>query len=50
MDQIADYLGIPKSRIYDNWRAWGLPFIRIGQQLRCDPADFGKWIEKQKAA
>ncbi|MFJ2033905.1 helix-turn-helix domain-containing protein [Streptosporangium sp. NPDC087985] len=50
VQDVADCLGIPKSRIYDNWKMWGLPFFRVGQQLRCDPADFRKWIEKQKAA
>lgn len=50
IQQVADYLGIPKSRVYDNWKAWEIPFFKVGQQLRCDPADFKNWVEKQKAA
>ncbi|GAA0835614.1 helix-turn-helix domain-containing protein [Streptosporangium amethystogenes subsp. fukuiense] len=50
VDQVADYLGVPKSRVYDRWREWGIPFVRIGQQLRCDPRALQDWISGQKAA
>lgn len=47
---VAEYLDIPKSRVYDNWRAWGLPFFKIGQQLRMRPNDFETWISRKAAA
>ncbi|GGP84508.1 helix-turn-helix domain-containing protein [Streptosporangium pseudovulgare] len=50
MDEVADYLGVPKSRVYDNWRSWGLPFLRIGQQLRCEPRALYEWVTEQRAA
>lgn len=46
---VADYLGMPKDRIYDNWKTWGIPFFRIGQQLRLRPIDLEKWIGEQAA-
>lgn len=48
--EVAAYLGVPPSRIYDRWRAWGLPGIKIGQSLRFRLAEIDDWLEQQKAA
>ena len=46
---VADVLGVPTSRVYDCWRTWELPMYRIGQQLRCDPAELAEWIKRHRA-
>lgn len=45
---VADYLSVPASRVYDCWRTWGLPAIRVGTQLRFRQADIDRWIEAQR--
>jgi hypothetical protein len=47
--QVGDHLGRPVSWVYDNWRAQGIPFVKIGQALRCRPADLERWIDSQAA-
>jgi excisionase family DNA binding protein len=47
--EVADVLGVPTSRVYDCWRDWELPMFRVGQQLRCDPAELAKWINDHRA-
>lgn len=49
VQEVAELLGVPPSRIYDRWRDWGLPMYRVGQQLRCDPDEFKEWIEERRA-
>jgi excisionase family DNA binding protein len=50
IDEVAAFLGIPKSTLY----AWshsgvdGPPVIRVGRRLRYDPADVREWIEDRK--
>jgi excisionase family DNA binding protein len=46
---VASVLGVPTSRVYDRWREWGLPMYRVGQQLRCDPAELEEWIKNHRA-
>ncbi|WP_367132500.1 MULTISPECIES: helix-turn-helix domain-containing protein [Streptomyces] len=46
---VAEYLGKPLSWVYNEWRAVGIPFRRIGNQLRCRRADLEKWIDEQAA-
>lgn len=49
VNQVAEMLNVPASRIYDRWREWGLPMYRVGQQLRCDPAELEAWIKAHRA-
>jgi excisionase family DNA binding protein len=46
---VATVLGVPTSRVYDRWREWDLPMYRVGQQLRCDPAELEEWIKSHRA-
>ncbi|RLV09052.1 helix-turn-helix domain-containing protein [Streptomyces griseocarneus] len=50
VDEVADYLGVPKSWVYGNWRSREIPFKKVGQGLRCRPGDLEKWFEAQEAA
>jgi excisionase family DNA binding protein len=47
--EVAAVLGVPTSRVYDCWRRWELPLYRVGQQLRCDPAELEEWIKSHRA-
>lgn len=46
---VAELLGKPLSWVYNEWRSAGIPFKRIGNQLRCRPTDLDQWIDQQKA-
>lgn len=43
--EVADYLQKPKSWVYENWSVVGIPFKRVGNQLRCRPADLENWLD-----
>lgn len=47
---VATYLGVKKSWVYDNWRREGIPFLKIGGQLRARRADLDKWLNGKWAA
>jgi excisionase family DNA binding protein len=49
VSEVAAVLGVPTSRVYDRWREWELPMFRVGQQLRCDPAELRAWLEDHRA-
>ncbi|RBM19234.1 excisionase [Prauserella sp. PE36] len=51
IDDLADYLGIPKNTLYQ-WRSkgYGPTGRRIGKHVRYRPADVDAWIEQQGAA
>ncbi|APU40563.1 helix-turn-helix domain-containing protein [Streptomyces sp. TN58] len=46
--EVAEFLSKPRSWVYDNWRGEQIPFRRVGQSLRCRPADLEKWLDQQK--
>ncbi|MEU9126615.1 helix-turn-helix domain-containing protein [Kitasatospora sp. NPDC048540] len=46
---VAEYLQKPESWVYGNWRRREIPFKKIGNQLRCRPADLERWIDRQAA-
>ncbi|GAB2704177.1 hypothetical protein GCM10010442_23250 [Kitasatospora kifunensis] len=48
VQQVANYLNKPRSWVYENWRPEGIPFKKIGQSLRCRPADLERWIDRQE--
>ncbi|MEO3863837.1 helix-turn-helix domain-containing protein [Acrocarpospora sp. B8E8] len=49
-EEVATYLRMPASRLYDRWREWGVPFFKIGQQLRCDLDDLRAWLVQHRTA
>jgi len=48
LDQVGDLLQIKKSRLYDRYREWGIPHVRIGQSLRFRRDDVEAWLERQR--
>ncbi|WP_275561006.1 helix-turn-helix domain-containing protein [Streptomyces sp. 5-6(2022)] len=49
VDDVAAYLGKPRSWVYGNWRREQIPFRKVGQALRCRPADLDRWLDTQEA-
>ena len=43
--EVAEYLQVPVSWIYDNYRAVGLPAIKLGKHLRFHPEELDQWLE-----
>ncbi len=49
VDEVAEYLGVPRSWIYDRTRKNGpevIPHIKLGKYIRFDPESeaFQKWL------
>ncbi|MEV0417336.1 helix-turn-helix domain-containing protein [Streptosporangium canum] len=49
VEELAEYLGVPKATIYDKRKEWGLPAYKIGKHLRFRERNVETWIEKQAA-
>lgn len=47
--EVAAYLGVTESWVRDNWRRHGIPFFRLGWQLRAKRSELDKWLSKQRA-
>ncbi|MEU4211188.1 helix-turn-helix domain-containing protein [Streptomyces sp. NPDC026206] len=47
VDEVADYLDVPESWVYGNWKTREIPFRKVGQSLRCRPADLERWLDRQ---
>ncbi|MFD7235488.1 helix-turn-helix domain-containing protein [Streptomyces syringium] len=45
--EVAEYLGVPKSWVYSNWKGEAIPFKKVGKSLRCRPNDLEKWFDRQ---
>ncbi len=46
---VAALLNVPVGRVYDRWRAWDLPALKIGTQLRFRRAEVDRWLSEQTA-
>ncbi|RKN12946.1 DNA-binding protein [Streptomyces radicis] len=49
LTEVATYLHKPSGWVYENWRSEGIPFKRVGNQLRCRFSDLEKWLDRQAA-
>ncbi|WP_431877374.1 helix-turn-helix transcriptional regulator [Amycolatopsis sacchari] len=51
IDDLSDYLGIPKGTLYQ-WRTkgYGPAGIRVGKYVRYRPDDVDAWLDGQEAA
>lgn len=50
VEDVANYLVKPQSWVYSNWKQEQIPFRKVGQALRCRPADLEKWFDAQGVA
>jgi excisionase family DNA binding protein len=46
--ELADYLRVPQSWVYDNHQQLELPALRVGRHLRFRASDIEKWLESRK--
>jgi excisionase family DNA binding protein len=44
----AEYLGIKKRTLQDNWRGWGLTAVKVGRAIRFRQSDIDAWLESNK--
>jgi excisionase family DNA binding protein len=47
---VADFLGVPKSWVYDAARERRLPSVPVGRYVRFDPAAIRAWVEANAVA
>lgn len=46
VEEVAEALGVTKSRVYDLVRAGLLPAVRLGRQIRIDEEALRDWVRK----
>jgi excisionase family DNA binding protein len=46
---VAALLNVPTSRVYDRWKDWDLPALRIGGHLRFRRSAVDAWLEGRAA-
>ena len=42
---LAEYLSVPRDRVYDCYRKWDVPFTRLGSELRWRLEDVDAWLD-----
>lgn len=48
IEELAEYIAVPKGTIY-NWISQRkLPFVKIGRRVKFDIKDIDEWIESKK--
>lgn len=47
VDEVAEYMAVPKKWVYSNWKREEIPFRKVGQSLRCRPGDLEEWLDRQ---
>jgi excisionase family DNA binding protein len=45
--EVAEYLKMSKSKVYDLVKQEKIPFIRIGRNVRIRQSDFLKWLDEK---
>lgn len=45
-DDVAERLGVPKSRVYEMARQERIPHVRIGRLVRFSPVELESWIRE----
>lgn len=43
-EEVADFLQVPKSWVYEAAREGRIPHIRLGRYVRFDQADIEQWL------
>lgn len=47
VEELATLLHIPKKTIYQRWRDWQLPALKIGRYLRFSRSAVNDWLQNQ---
>jgi putative molybdopterin biosynthesis protein len=45
--EVAEYLKMSKSKVYDLVKKGRIPFIKIGRNVRIRQSDLMRWLEEQ---
>ena len=45
--EVAEYLKMSKSKVYDLVKRQKIPYIRIGRNVRIRQSDLDEWLEEQ---
>jgi excisionase family DNA binding protein len=48
VDEVADFLGVPKKTVYACWRDWGLKAYKVGRHLRFRQRHVEDWLDRQE--
>jgi excisionase family DNA binding protein len=48
-DELADMFGVPVSTIRNEWKAWGLPGVKIGRYVKFRERNVEAWIDARTA-
>lgn len=48
VDEVADLLRVPKKTIYQCWRDWKLPALKIGRDLRFPRDGIERWLQSRR--
>ncbi|MFG2141657.1 helix-turn-helix domain-containing protein [Streptomyces sp. NPDC048650] len=46
--EAAEFLGKPRSWVYDNWKREEIPFRKVGQSLRVRPNELDRWFDARE--
>jgi excisionase family DNA binding protein len=49
VDELAQYLGVPKKTVYGCWQQWGLKAYKIGRHLRFRERHVEDWLRSREA-
>jgi excisionase family DNA binding protein len=49
VDELAQYLGVPKKTIYGCWQEWGLKAYKVGRHLRFRERHVEDWLRSREA-
>lgn len=50
VSQLAKFLGMSRSNVYDLVREGRIPYIRIGATIRFDPSTTAAWLNRKAVA
>ncbi|MBO3752512.1 helix-turn-helix domain-containing protein [Streptosporangiaceae bacterium NEAU-GS5] len=48
VQEVADYLGVPKKTVYACWRSWGLHVYKVGRHLKFRQRHVEDWLDDQE--
>lgn len=50
LDEVATFLGVPKSSLYQmNWKGTGPRSYKVGRHRRYDPGDVREWLNARSS-
>lgn len=47
-DQAAVYLAMKRKTLLDHYRAWGIPFYKVGVHVKFRVSELDQWLSERK--